>query len=104
MVNDKLLENLGRLGFPLMEAVADFDVNETLVEVVKSRDTRLWEGFPVLLANAAQEYSFDFNQVLTSLKNKAEREDLYTLLMLSLALYQHYHLSFLWANEIKRRL
>ena len=82
MVNDKLLENLGRLGFQLMGAAADFDVNETLVEVVKSRDTRLWEGFPVLLANAAQEYSFDFNQVLTSLKSKGEREDLYTLIVL----------------------
>ena len=104
MVNDKLLENLGRLGFPLMGAAADFDVNETLVEVVKSRDTRLWEGFPVLLANAAQEYSFDFNQVLTSLKSKGEREDLYTLIVLSLALYQYYHLSFLWSNEIKKRL
>lgn len=104
MLNDKLLENLDRLGFPLMAVAADFDVNETLAEVVKSRDTRLWEGFPVLLANAAQEYSFDFNQVLTSLKSKEERENFYTLLVLSLALYQHYHLSFFWANEIKKRL
>ncbi len=104
MLNDKLLENLGRLGFPLLEVATDFDANETLVEVVKSGDTRLWEGFPVLLTNAAQEYSFDFNQVLKSLNSKQDRENFFTLLVLSLALYQHYHLSFFWTNELKKKL
>ncbi len=59
MVKKELLENLNRLGFSLMETKDDFDVNKTLAEVVKSKDTRLWEGFPVLLANAAQEFSFN---------------------------------------------
>ncbi len=101
MVDKKLLVNLNRLGFQLMEARADVDANKTLAEVVKSKDTRLWEGFPVLLANAARDYNFDYDQVQQFLTKK-EREDLQTLLLLSLALYQHYHLLFTWSNQLKK--
>lgn len=104
MLNDKLLENLGRLGFPLMEVAPDFDVNETLVEVIKSEDTRLWEGFPVLLANAAQEHSFAYDKVLNRLKSEDEKEKFNGLLVLSMALYQHYHLSFFWTKDIEKKL
>ena len=103
MTKKELLENLNRLGFALMEAKDDFDVNKTLAEVVKSKDTRLWEGFPVLLANAAQEYCFDYDQVLKNLTKREDRENFHTLLLLSLALYQYYHLSFVWANQLKKR-
>jgi len=103
MVKKELLENLNRLGFSLMEAKKDFDVNKTLAEVVKSKDTRLWEGFPVLLANAAQEYSFNYDQVLKNLTKRQERENFHFLLLLSLALYQYYHLSFVWSNQLKKR-
>jgi len=101
MVNQKLLDNLNLLGFQLMETRADVDVNKTLAEVVKSKDTRLWEGFPVLLANAARDYNFDYNQVQQSLTKK-EQQDFRTLLLLSLALFQHYHLSFAWSNRLKK--
>ena len=104
MPKNRLLENLARLGFPLMEVTPDFDINETLVEVIKSGDTRLWEGFPVLLANAAKEDSFDINMVLDRLEIKEEKEMLYGLLALSLVLYQHYNLSFLWTKDLKKRL
>jgi Txe/YoeB family toxin of Txe-Axe toxin-antitoxin module len=101
MVDQKLLDNLNQLGFQLMETRADVDVNETLAEVVKSKDTRLWEGFPVLLANAARDYNFDYNQVQQFLAKK-EQQDFRTLLLLSLALFQHYHLSFAWSNQLKK--
>ncbi len=104
MVKKQLLENLNRLGFSLMETKDDFDVNKTLAEVVKSKDTRLWEGFPVLLANAAQEFSFNYDEVLKNLTKKELREDFHALLLLSLALYQHHHLSFVWSNQIKKLL
>jgi len=104
MTKKELLKNLSRLGFALMETKEDFDVNETLAEVVKSKDTRLWEGFPVLLANASQEYYFDYDQVLKNLTRREDRKDFHTLLLLSLALYQYYHLSFVWANQLKKRL
>ena len=103
MVKEELMENLSRLGYSLMEARNDFDVNKTLAEVVRSKDTRLWEGFPVLLANAAEEYYFDYDQVLKSLTSKQERKDFHTLLVLSSAVYQYYHLSFVWSKRLKDR-
>jgi len=104
MVNNKLLENLDRLGFSLMEPKEDFNANKTLAEVVKSKDTRLWEAFPVLLANAAQEYSFDNDQILKNLIKREDQENFQNLLLLSLALYQYYHLSFVWSNQLKKQL
>lgn len=104
MVNDKLFENLDRLGFSLMEPKEDFNSNKTLAEVVKSKDTRLWEAFPVLLANAAHEYSFDKDQVLKNLTTREDQESFQDLLLLSLALYQYYHLSFDWSNPLKNQL
>jgi hypothetical protein len=101
MVDQKLLDNLNRLGFQLMETSADVDANKTLAEVVQSKDTRLWEGFPVLLANAARDYNFDYNQVQQFLTKK-EQQDFRTLLLLSLALFQNYHLSFAWSNRLKK--
>ena len=104
MVNKKLFENLDRLGFSLMEPKEDFNANKTLAEVVKSKDTRLWEAFPVLLANAAQEYSFDNDQILKNLIKREDHENFQNLLLLSLALYQYYHLSFVWSNQLKKQL
>ncbi len=102
MVNKKLLENLNRLGFVMMEVEEDFDVNNTLAEVVKSEDNRLWESFPVLLANTAQNYIFDYEQTLKRLKKKQDQKNFHELLLLSLALYQSLHLSFFWANQLKK--
>ena len=104
MVENKLMENLNRLGFSLMEVMSDFDVNETLADVVQSRDERLWEGFSVLLANAAQDYSFDLDQVLHKLSSETDRENLHVLMLVSLAMYQHHHLSFYWANQFRQSL
>ena len=101
MLDQKLLDNLNRLGFQLMETTADLDANKTLAEVVKSKDSRLWEGFPVLLANAARDYNFDYNHVQQFLTKK-EQQDFRTLLLLSLALFQLYHLSFAWSDRLKK--
>ena len=103
MVKKELLKNVNRLGFPLMEPEEDFDVNKTLAEVVKSKDTRLWEGFPVLLANTAREYKFDYEGVLKYLTKKESRENFHSLLVLSLALYKYHHLSFAWSYLFEKR-
>lgn len=102
MTDKQLLENLSRLGLPMMEPGEGFDANQTLAEVVQSRDTRLWEGFPVLLANAAKDYRFDAAKVMDKLVDD-EKVNFNWLLLLSLALYENYHLSFFWANEIKSK-
>lgn len=101
MVKKELLEDLSRLGYSLMETWEDFDVNNTLAEVVKSKDSRLWEGFPVLLANAAQNYNFDYAQVLNKLTEQENRENFHALLLLSFALYQYYNVSFSWSNQLR---
>ena len=104
MLKKELLKNVNRLGFPLMEPEEDVDVNRTLAEVVKSKDARLWEGFPVLLANTAREYKFDYNEVLKYLTKKESRKNFHSLLVLSLALYKNYRLSFAWSNQLKEEV
>lgn len=99
----ELLNKVSRLGLPLMEVKEDDDVNEVLAEVVKSKELRLLEGFPVLLANAAQDYYFNYEKVLGCLTNEKERRVLKNMVLLSFALYKKYHLSFLWAEELKKR-
>jgi hypothetical protein len=101
MIKQKLLKDLNLLGFPLMETKEEIDVNKTLAEVVKSRELRLWEGFPVLLANSAKESQFDYKKVLKELKKKEDRENFMNLLLISLALYKHKHLSFNWTRQLK---
>lgn len=104
MNDNTLLGRLARLGLPLMEAGGEVDVNQTLADVVKSRDTRLWEGFPVLLVNAARDYRFEYERVLAGLDTAGEKEDFRALLLLSLALYDSLRLSFYWAKQLKALL
>ena len=103
MADRKLLTNLSKLGFQMFETSEEPDVNETLAEVVKSHDTRLWEGFPVLLANAAENYLFTTEQVKQQLTRK-EKDHFHRLLLLSGSLFSLYHLSFSWWNKLKKGL
>lgn len=90
-----LEKKLGHLGFPLMEVQPEDDVNQTLAEVVQSQDTRYWEGFPVLLANAAKHRSFSPEQVEKYL-SPDHRRQFNELFLLSLALYEVLQLKFAW--------
>ncbi len=99
-MNKTLLDRLSRLGLPLMDTDETFDVNQTLADVVKSGDARLREGFPVVLLNAAKTGNFDYNRVNNKL-TASEKKRLHALLLLSLALYGHYHLSTPWMNRFK---
>lgn len=98
MGNKQLLENMSRLGYPLLDAGGDFDVYETLTQVVVSDERRYWEGFPVLLANVAKEGAFDYVKAEGYLKNAREREKLKDMFLLSLAMYDLYKLKFKWAK------
>jgi hypothetical protein len=104
MVDQKLLSSLSRLGFPMFEPVEQLDVNETLAEVVKSDDTRLWEGFPVLLANAAETYQFAPDVVEQHLESQVQKDHFRRLMLFSGALFSLYHLSFTWWNTLKKSL
>ncbi len=104
MTEKSLYERLSQLGLPLLETSEEFDVNQTLAEVVKSRDTRLWEGFPVLLVNAANDFRFAYERVLEHLDNKEQRKTFHSLLQVSLTLYDLNHLSFSWTRLLKDML
>lgn len=102
MTDEKLLKSVSRLGFPMFEPSDEMDVNETLAEVVKSHDTRLWEGFPVLLANAFETYQFDTSQVEKQLSSGKLKRQYHRLLLLSASVYAHYHLSFSGMNKLAK--
>ena len=104
MTDRKLLTSVSKLGFPMFETSEEPDVNETLAEVVKSHDTRLWEGFPVLLAHAGERYQFAPEQVKQQLTRKEQRDQFHQLMLLSGSLFSFYHLSFSWWNKLKKNL
>jgi hypothetical protein len=104
MRNDNLLERLSALGYPLFKAKEDQNANLTLADVVKSKDSRFWEGFPVVLANSAERSLFDYDEVNWHLKKSVDKSDLTSLVLMSLALYRSLNLKFSWADKLYKSL
>jgi len=102
--NDNLSKRLSMLGFPLLEVEESQDANSTLVDVVKSKDLRLWEGFAVILANSMEKGLFNYDMAKRYLKNSFDESYLDTLIIMSLALYEVLNLKFSWANKFYRSL
>ena len=99
-MSDTLLKRLEALGFPMFEPLENVDANATLAEVVKKEDTRLWEGFSVILARAAEENMFDFKTAENLLKAVVQKERFFALVAVSLALYKDLDLKFAWAGRL----
>lgn len=104
MKDKNLLKRLGMLGFPLFETEEVQDANSALADVVRSKDPRLWEGFPVVLANSAEKGLLNYDMVNKYLRRPFGRDCLDSLVVLSLALYKFFNLKFLWANELYKSL
>ena len=100
MEDNSLLKRLRALGFPLFETGEMEDANLALADVVKSRDLRLWEGFPVVLATSAEKGRFDYAKTSGHLKSKSDKLVLASLMAMSLALYKALNLKFLWADAL----
>ena len=89
MKREDLVFNLARLGYPLVtpevQEVGEDQVVELLAELVESKDLRLVEGFPVVLANCAQRgMNLDFTALLAKYKPRTrKRQNLEKLLSLS---------------------
>ncbi|MEJ2429141.1 MAG: hypothetical protein P8075_09505 [Deltaproteobacteria bacterium] len=89
MKREDLVLNLGRLGYSLVTPdvpeVGEEQVVELLAELVDSKDLRLVEGFPVVLANCAQRgMNLDFTALLAKHKPRSrKRQNLEKLLLLS---------------------
>ncbi len=91
MDKNKLLEEMSSLGVPMMVPEKFVDVHKTLVDVIKSRDARLWENFPNLLANVLEKHQVDLNKLQEQLNQSVNQEAFKNLLALSKALYELYH-------------
>ncbi len=104
MEDNSLLKRLKVLGFTLFETKEMEDANLALADVVKSKDLRLWEGFPVVLATSAGKGRFDYAKTSDYLKSKSDKLVLASLLAMSLALYKGLNLKFLWAAALARSL
>lgn len=104
MKTKELYAKLADLGFPLFEAEDFQDVSKTLAEVAMSKDLRLWEGFPVILASSMEKKLFNTDAAKMYLKKQPARPNLMFLVLMSLALYKALGLSFSWADELYRSL
>jgi len=100
MDKNNLLKRLAVLGFPLLEVEKDEEVNSTITDLVESHDPRLWEGFPVVLANSAEKNLFSYDKVEERLNSHSDKMNLALLVMFSLALYKTLDLRFSWANKL----
>jgi hypothetical protein len=98
-----LNERVARLGFPFFEVDPKSETNRTLAEVVQSEGERLWEGFPVMLANAMDANLFDYEQLCnTYLHSNAEVSNLHCLMALSLALYRVSDFDESWIERLRQ--
>ena len=100
MKSKKLLKKLSELGFPLFEREEKLDADSVLAQVAKGGDFRLWEGFPVVLANSAEKGLFSYENALLQLKQSSDKSKLNALLAMSLALYDVLELKFSWAKKL----
>jgi hypothetical protein len=99
MKREDLVSNLGRLGYTLLRPefpiVKEHEVLDLLEELVDSKDSRLVEGFPVVLANCAQRgLVLDFRSLLSRNKTDSRKHQaLETLLWLSSTLLSQQQLN-----------
>jgi len=99
MKNSDLLKRVNALGFPLFGSEEDKNANLTLADMVRSRDLRLWEGFPVVLANSVEKGLFNYDKVNWYLKKPFDKPYLLSLMEMSFALYKFFNLKFSWADK-----
>lgn len=100
MNRETLLKRLKALGYPLLEPENNSVMNETLAAVVESRDPRLWEGFPLVLANGLKKGLFDYDVAEKMLKNKDDKAYFQRLVLMSVILYEHLGLKLLFVDKL----
>ena len=104
MDREELLKLARRLGVSFLEKEDFVGSNIVLYEAMKSDEKRLWESFPVLLANAVERADFDYAEITRLLKNKREKDRFLRLILLSLSAYDHFNLKYSWIDRLRARL
>ena len=102
--DNRLISKMSQLGYELITPIREPDVNETLAEVVKSHELRYWEGFPVLVANAAKTVRFSPDTVEALLDSKEQRKNFRALMILSGSLFSFYGLKSSWWRQYEKTL
>jgi len=100
MDKKELKDKVRALGYPLLEIEEQYDANATLAEVVISRDPRLLEGFPVMLAHGLEKTLFNYSETEGHLKTNQENSLFQKLVLMSLALYTYLGLEFSFTDEL----
>ncbi|MFA5500717.1 MAG: hypothetical protein WC404_06530 [Candidatus Omnitrophota bacterium] len=103
-MDESLYNKLTELGFPLFHNREPRDANATLAEMAKSTDLRLWEGFPVVLANSAEKGLLDYGAARRLLDDNRDKNNLDRLAAMSLALYENMGLKFYWVKNLHEKL
>ena len=104
MTNKDFQEELNSLGFPLFTSQEAVNAGLVLEQMVQSRDLRLWEGFPVVLANSLERNQLDYTKSLDALKDKKTKDNFRLLSLMALTLYRFLGLKFNWALGVKALL
>lgn len=104
MENNDLLKRVAKLGFNLFEAERDENAGKTLADVVKSRDLRLWEGFPVMLLKAQVLGAVPYEEAKKYLGESLETKWFDELVAVSLVVYKAAGVEFLVAEGLKKKL
>lgn len=104
MPRKDLAERMEMLGFPMLRADTGHAANETLADMAKEEDVRLWEGFPVALATAVEKGWFNYREVLRHLSAPVEKSRFKAFLTLALAVWNAEQLKLPAAEELKKRL
>ena len=104
MKNKDLIKSVNALGFPLFDVEKYQDANIILADIVKSKDLRFWEGFPVVLANSAERGLFSYDNTNVFLKKPSEKSTFTSLIAMSLAVYDFFNLRFSWSGNLHKTL
>lgn len=89
MEREELLNELSELGYSLVAINKSAKANQILAEVVKSREPRLWQGFPIVLSNCLKSGSFSYDETMLNLSNEVDKKNFQILVNMSLALFRH---------------
>jgi len=93
MERETLLNELNELGYQLVPIKQESNVNKILAEVIKSKEPRLWQGFPIIFANSLKSSNFSYRKILLNLNTEEDIKNLQILMNMSLALYKYFEIN-----------
>lgn len=99
MEKEDLDERAAELTFRITGTGTRGEANKTLAYVVKSRDQKFWEAFPVMLANAAESGDLKYEAAAAYL-DEIGQNHLKLLIFASLGLYESLGVKFKWTKKL----